>query len=549
MPHDSWVSCLHEFDALLTLLLKDPDYMVTETVQEYDELAEREPEVVNGQKQRVEVAGSLAGILENIDNELMKTLQNTDPHEKGSDYIERLREETPLYVTITKAQVLFERENMTDQLARAVMKRLERIYAKPDVIIDHFETAAAKALHEIPTVSSKLTSFTTRVPPRVLIHSLCVYIYGRDSALYRARAVLFHIFNHAVHGRFQEARDLLLMSHLQDLISNMDVVTQILYNRAVMQVGLAAFRRGYIAECQAILAEMFSTQRQKELLAQAINRYNNLLTPEQELIEKRRLLPFHLHLNIELLEAAYLTSCMLIEIPLLASADTEEQRRRIASKTFKRHLDLADRQAFMGPPEHTRDHVIKASKALQAGDWERAKELILSIKVWSLLDNADEVRSMLSTKVQEEALRTYLFTYAPHYASLSLSSLATTFDLPLSRVTTIISRMIYSDELAASLDAIDQVVVFQRVETTEVQKLAQQLADRAVMMVENNEKILDQKLGQTGQGQAGDSRTGGGEGKTGERRQGQRGTYRGRGRGRGFQSGLGGAMGQRRVPA
>jgi translation initiation factor 3 subunit C len=186
------------------------------------------------------------------------------------------------------------------------------------------------------------------------------------------------------------------MSHLQDTVAQADVTTQILYNRAVMQLGLAAFRKGYIPECQTILSEMFSTQRQKELLAQALQRFNTQLSPEQELIEKRRLLPFHLHLNIELLEAAYLTSCMLVEVPLLASVDTEEQKRRIASKTFKRFLDMADKQAFMGPPENTRDHVIKASKALQGGEWEKAKDLILEIKVWSLLDNAEEVKEMLS---------------------------------------------------------------------------------------------------------------------------------------------------------
>jgi hypothetical protein len=56
--------------------------------------------------------------------------------------------------------------------------------------------------------------------------------------------------------------------------------------------------------------------------------------------------------------------------------------------------------------------------------------------------------------------------------------------------------MIYTDELAASLDQIDQVVVFHRVEQTEVQRLAQQLAERAVLMVEQNEKTLDVKLGQ-----------------------------------------------------
>jgi len=245
-------------------------------------------------------------------------------------------------------------------------------------------------------MSSQVTPLSTTRPVSDLVHDLCVYVYSAEAPLLRARAILIHIFNHASHARFHQARDLLLMSHMQESIANADVTTQILYNRAIMQLGLAAFRQGFIPECQTILSEMFSTQRQKELLAQAIQRFGTQLTPEQELIEKRRLLPFHMHLNIELLEAAYLTSCMLIEIPLFASVDSDEQRRRLASKTFKRLLDMADRQAFMGPPENTRDHVIKASKALQAGEWERACELLLTIKVWTLLDNADEVKAMLS---------------------------------------------------------------------------------------------------------------------------------------------------------
>lgn len=103
--------------------------------------------------------------------------------------------------------------------------------------------------------------------------------------------------------------------------------------------------------------------------------------------------------------------------------------------------------------------------------------------------------------------------------------------------------MIYTDEIAGSLDPIDDVVIFHRVEPTEVQRLAQQLAERAVGLMDQNEKTLDIKLGQNPA--ANDRAAGGGDGAQqkrggGERRGGGRGTYRGRGRGRGFQSGLGG---------
>ncbi|WVQ66549.1 eukaryotic translation initiation factor 3 subunit C [Kwoniella botswanensis] len=548
IPHDSWVLGLNELDQLVTLLLDNPDYVVQETVGEYDDLVEREPQVVNGKKERVTVAGSLISLLESLDNEFTKTLQHTDAHEKGSDYIERLRQEAPLYTLIAKAQSLFEREATTDSTARAVIRRLEHVYAKPNIIIEHFESKIPSSLQ------SKIVPTETKRDAEGLIHDLCVYIYGSDAPVLRARAILFHIFNHASHGRYHQARDLLLMSHLQDTIQHADVTTQILYNRAIMQLGLAAFKLGYVTECQTILGDMFATQRQKELLAQSVQRYQQQLSPEQELIEKRRLLPFHMHLNVELLEAAYLTSCMLIEVPLLASVDTEEQRRRVTSKVFKRLLDLADRQAFMGPPENTRDHIIKASKALQAGEWEKARDLILSIKIWSLLENVDQVKDILAKKIQEEGLRTYLFTYSSYYASLSLSHLATTFSLPQQTVTSIISRMIYTDELPASLDQIDKVVIFHRVDQSEVQRLAQQLAERTSSLLEQNEKTLDLKLGSNQQNtndqRSGQTTSAGQEGgNKNERRgnNGQRGSYRGRGgRGRGgFNAGLGSTMGRR----
>jgi translation initiation factor 3 subunit C len=543
IPHESWVACLKEFNQLLTILLADKDYVVQENVDEYDDMADRTPETEGG---RVGVPGNLISLLENLDNEFAKTLQHTDAHERGTEYIARLREESPLYTAITKAQVLFEREQWADQTVRAVMRRLEHVYAKPDGIVDHFEAAVNQTLTGL---TSDVTPLGAQRDASGLIHLLCVHIYRSDAPLLRARAILAHIFNHAIHGRYHQARDLLLMSHLQDSIQHADVATQIMYNRAVVQLGLAAFRRGFIHECQTILSEVFQTGRQKELLAQAVHRYNTQLSPEQELIEKRRLLPFHMHLNVELLEAAYLTSCMLVEIPLLASVDTEDQRRRVASKGFKRLLDGAEKQAFMGPPENTKDHIMKASKALQAGEWEQARDLILSIKMWALLDSVDEVKSMLTRKIQEEGLRTYLFTYSPHYASLSLTHLADMFSLPQQSVTSIISRMIYTDELAASLDQIDQVVVFHRVEQTEVQRLAQQLAEKVVVMVDNNEKTLDVKLGQApGNERTGATRDGAGAGeRRQERRTGGRGAYRGRGRGRGgFNSGLGN---QRRVAA
>ncbi|CAG8603706.1 10600_t:CDS:1, partial [Acaulospora colombiana] len=138
---------------------------------------------------------------------------------------------------------------------------------------------------------------------------------------------------------------MLLMSHLQESVHSADIGTQILYNRTIVQLGLCAFRCGLIRESQSILQDIFASQRVKELLAQGLHqqRYSTL-TPEQEKAERTRQMPFHMHINTELAEAVFLVASMLIEIPLLASLDTEEAKRKAASKSFRRLLDHASRQ-------------------------------------------------------------------------------------------------------------------------------------------------------------------------------------------------------------
>ena len=260
---------------------------------------------------------------------------------------------------------------------------------QPDAVVNALEASASNT--DVKAAASKLG------PTSSLIHSLCVHLYKSGNSLLRTRAVLCHIYHYALHNDFHTSRDMLLMSHLQESIHSADVATQILYNRTIVQLGLCAFRCGLIKEAQATLQEIFATQRVKELLAQGVHQQRfQVLTPDQEKAERQRQLPFHMHINTELLEAAFLVSSMLVEIPLLASIDSEEQKRKAISKPFRRLLDFADRQIFTGPPESTRDHIMQASKALQNGDWQQCRDLIQSIRIWSLMPEAAAVKEMLA---------------------------------------------------------------------------------------------------------------------------------------------------------
>ena len=68
---------------------------------------------------------------------------------------------------------------------------------------------------------------------------------------------------------------------------------------------------------------------------------------EQEKLEKRRQMPFHQHVNLELLECIYLVSAMLLEIPYMAAHEFDA-RRRMISKQFHHQLRVSERQPLLG---------------------------------------------------------------------------------------------------------------------------------------------------------------------------------------------------------
>ena len=316
----------------------------------------------------------------------------------------------------------------------------------------------------------------------------------------RTRAMLYHIYNVALQNQFHRARDMLLTSHLQETIHQADIGTQICYNRAMVQLGMSAFRLGMIVDAQSCLQEICGQQRQKELLAQGMQlaRYSQQqVSPEQEKLERQRQLPFHMHINLELLECIYLICSMLMEIPSIAQAGSSpDAKKRVISKIFRRFLEYNERQVFIGPPENTRDHVMQAAKALSQGDWQKARSLIEKIKVWDLMgkEEAEKIKIMLGRKIQEEGVRTYLFTYSAFYDTLSLSRLAELFDLSKAEVTQLVTMMISNEEIQGQLDHSDENLIFQRLETTKLQGLALALSEKAVVLVEQNQKVMEQKI-------------------------------------------------------
>ncbi|KAI9044284.1 translation initiation factor eIF3 core subunit c [Aspergillus affinis] len=496
MSIDQWKFAEQEFTTLLSVLESNPDYVVAEGAEEWED-DEKQPQPTDGEK--VYIPGSMVSYVERLDDELTRSLQHIDPH--TSEYIERLSDEKQLYTAIVRAQTYVESLTKSDKsdprqdsLNRVVMRRLEHIYFKPSQVVTILEEGTWKTLDT--KLDSAITPRSKTGDVTSLVQTLCNYLFKFSDGIIRARAMLSQIYFLALHDQYYRSRDLMLMSHLTESISNFDVSTQILFNRTLVQIGLCAFRAGLIYEAQNTLSEVCGSGRQKELLAQGIilQRFSTV-SPEQERLERQRQLPFHMHINLELLECIYLTSSMFLEVPLMAqTSSAPEMKRRVISKTFRRMLDYNERQVFTGPAENTRDGVIMSAKFLAAGDWKKAAEMLGSIKIWDLMPQPDKIKEMLSQQIQEEGLRTYLFTYAPFYDSVAIDTLANMFELPEKKIGAIISRMISHEELAAALDQVNGAIVFRKgVELSRLQSQIVTLSDKSMNLLEANEKTLEQR--------------------------------------------------------
>eukprot|EP01120_Amphizonella_sp_Union-15-10_P006783 TRINITY_DN2230_c0_g1_i1.p1 TRINITY_DN2230_c0_g1~~TRINITY_DN2230_c0_g1_i1.p1 ORF type:complete len:995 (-),score=230.32 TRINITY_DN2230_c0_g1_i1:22-2919(-) len=511
-----WKRCYNVLVKILQMLQSHPEIKLIEGEQS-DSVPPSDEKVL----------GNLSASVERLDDELTKSFQFIDPHRKS--YLARLKDEAPLLLLEKALQNFYTERSDLERAATIAARRLDHIYYKlnnkgagadstnkdhltaqefstqdvvdPDrldtveddhILDDNADKTAAGDTKYLDDEEKSVELIIPEVQPDVditeTLESLCslVYRYGDDRL--KRRAMLMHIYHLAIHDEFFAAKDMLLMSHLQDTIQHALVPTQVLFNRAMVQLGLAAFRKGRVLEAHGCLSDICSQGKIKELLAQGINtRPHQDKTQEQEKQERRRQIPYHMYINIELAECVHLICAMLLEVPNMA-AHAFEVKRKIISKHFRKVMDNYNRQVFRGPPENTREYVIASAKALSEGDWRKASQLLLDLEIWKLVPSYEiHIKPMLQRKIQEQGLRTYLYTYSQYYDSLSLEELSRMFELAPNTIHGIVSKMMISEQLRASWDQPTGCVVMNRIEPTSLQYLALQFAEKANVLVENND--------------------------------------------------------------
>ena len=245
----------------------------------------------------------------------------------------------------------------------------------------------------------------------------------------RVKAILLQVYHLALHNKVIVAKDLIKKTHIGEIITLQHVDNQILYNRAIAQIGMAFFRLGRIEQSHEVLVEIFQNPRFRELLAQSINRSHYEKTAEQELEEKRRLLPAHMSINLQTLESIHFITSMLIEIPML-SENQHSMSRQVISRQWRRLIELYDnKQAFVLAAEQSKDHIVFAARALNKSDWQGALKHVYSINAITRMPEFENgfLQATLDNAFKTAAMKSFIFRAAKQYRSFSFEHLSSFF--------------------------------------------------------------------------------------------------------------------------
>ena len=474
LSRENWMIAHNEVVEVLNILEKNPSLRVKEAGKETDQFQ----------------TARLVAFLGRLRDELFKAFRALDS--PAQEYAERVKDEDLLLETARQMQRYYRKINARLEVAEISLVRMAFLYYRRDSDVASTTPAPVRnSKVEIATFPNPSPSKGTK--SEILDKMLAIICQDGNERM-KSHALLYTIYHHALEKRFFEARDLLLMSHLQDQIQHADVPTQILFNRAMAQMGLCALRVGRIADAHNCLSELFQTNKLKELIAQGITQQRNQRDQDQDKIEKQRQVPYHTFMNTEQLECVHLVSAMLLETPNMV-APGYDAKKRVISRSFRRIMDFYDRQVFNGPPESPKDHIVAAARALQNAQADEAYNFILQLRCWEVYPDPENVKQILEKNIREVALQTFLLKNSGSFASVSVEFLAKTVGLSEKSVHTVVSRMMINEELHSCWHQPSGTVVMHQSEANKLQSLVLQYADKVETFVAENERTFENRTG------------------------------------------------------
>ena len=173
-----------------------------------------------------QILPAIVTFMEKLDQQLFKALQNLKQTEM--EYLFRLKDECLLIKQCDLIMEYLKKQKDSQKVARVGMIKLERIYYKHDSLYEKTK-AALKGQPE----KLKELYFLERASQQE-VEDLVQLVISNSSQKLKVKAILLQVFHHAIHNRYNQAKELMLKAHMSAIIPKQQISNQICYNRALV---------------------------------------------------------------------------------------------------------------------------------------------------------------------------------------------------------------------------------------------------------------------------------------------------------------------------
>ncbi|KPA81914.1 putative eukaryotic translation initiation factor 3 subunit 8 [Leptomonas pyrrhocoris] len=329
-------------------------------------------------------------------------------------------------------------------------------------------------------------------------------------------------YQYGLCGLYREGRDYLLRTGVANHVTPAVAPLAILLNRAIAQLGLAAFIAGDIPTAHELLRGMWGLLSNEIQLGQKAPPKYQLDDEHSEMEYRNLMLPPHLYMPPAQLELAAVLSGLLDGAKMEAQNPYERKHmERYVYNTVTRTPVL------MGKPFSFKEQVAVAYEHLKVGNYAGAKEQVEAMATFDTLPSGKQCRERFLLCMKEVALLVFCYRNRCNFSTMSVSNLSIKFDMNESEVRRAVNEILADpSSLSAWWDRDDAYLYLDRNNTTRLQHLVKGTAEG----IFNLAKHCDSRIRQTaGRGRGGRGAAGGRGGAGGRGNVGGRGGAGGRG--------------------
>ena len=345
-----WKEARTLINDIFTILEANPTLQISEFYEvEPEDSSLKDPNVVYEDESKLK--GSIVGLIERIDEEFIKLLQSVDPTDMGT-YELIYNDEYHIISLVLRAIAIHERHGDNSGLLRLKMRCLDKLYYRP-------KSVNATLL---PSIDNSFEYVVEQ----------CKCLIQQNDQKMAAKACLLLLYHLTINDDFDNAYYYFTHFYYTEFLNDPDLF--ILYNRTLCQLSLKAFQLAKYAITKELLLEIVQVDLQTLLgqTSEVLELENQ--NEEFESTEKKRALPLHLHLSVDMIKSTLMISLLILEFPLFAL------NKQYEMSWFKQqYMDFTSLDL---PAEDMTDFVFVAANLLLKGKWQNAIKVSKNVPSW-----------------------------------------------------------------------------------------------------------------------------------------------------------------------